>query len=89
LDRSLVAVGARIPYEQGGASLSMYQSGVVERVDHEGQAIHIRLAPKTWPRKWAAVIKPPRRADGGIAAQSAGNEGIAAVSTDSERERSL
>jgi GTP-binding protein HflX len=63
LDRSLVAVDARIPYEQGGLLSRMYQSGVVELVDHEGQAIHIRARlPKDLAQEVGrAVIKPPRK----------------------------
>jgi len=42
LDRSLVAVDARIPYEHGGILSRMYDSGVVDGVQHESQSIHVR-----------------------------------------------
>ncbi len=42
LDRALVQVDARITYEHGGLLSRMYQAGVVERVDHEELAIHVR-----------------------------------------------
>jgi len=68
LDRTLVAVDARISYEQGGLLSRMYQAGVVETVDHESQAIHIRARlPKDLAREVGRIALKPRARPGGRA----------------------
>ena len=42
LDRALVAVDARIAYDHGGMLARMYDAGVVDQVEHEERAIHVR-----------------------------------------------
>jgi GTP-binding protein HflX len=65
LDRTLVAVDARIAYEQGGLLSRMYQAGVVEMVDHEGQAIHVRARlPKDLAQEVGRMALKPRRRNG-------------------------
>jgi GTP-binding protein HflX len=71
LDRSLIPIDARIAYEQGGLLSRMYQAGVVESVDHEGQAIHIRARlPKDLATEVGRLaLKPPRKSRGGALTQ--------------------
>jgi len=65
LDRTLVPVDARIAYEQGGLLSRMYQAGVVEMVDHEGQAIHVRARlPKDLAQEVGRNALKPRRKSG-------------------------
>jgi GTP-binding protein HflX len=65
LDRALVPVDARIAYEQGGLLSRMYQAGVVEMVDHEGQAIHVRARlPKDLAQEVGRNALKPRRKSG-------------------------
>jgi GTP-binding protein HflX len=65
LDRALVPVDARIAYEQGGLLSRMYQAGVVEMVDHESQAIHVRARlPKDLAREVGRIAIKPRRRPG-------------------------
>jgi GTP-binding protein HflX len=62
LDRALVRVDARIAYAQGGLLSRMYQAGVVEQVDHEEQAIHIRARlPKDMAQEVGRIALKPRR----------------------------
>jgi GTP-binding protein HflX len=76
LDRALVPVDARIAYEQGGLLSRMYQAGVVEKVDHEGQAIHVRARlPKDLAKEVGRIALKPRRKSGSreIPRESAGS----------------
>jgi GTP-binding protein HflX len=62
LDRALVAVDARLAYDQGGMISRMYQAGVVEAVDHEGQAIHVRARlPRDLAQEVGRIALKPRR----------------------------
>jgi len=65
LDRALVPVDARLAYEQGGLISRMYQAGVVEMVDHESQAIHVRARlPKDLAQEVGRMALKPRRKSG-------------------------
>src|SRR3990172_60687 len=65
LDRALVPVDARISYEQGGLLSRLYQAGVVEMVDHEGQAIHVRARlPQDLAQEVGRNALKPRRKSG-------------------------
>lgn len=74
LDRSLVDVDARLGYELGGLVARAYQAGVVESVDHDGRAIHLRAR---LPRELAAEIRKaarPSRRPRSAPASSPGND---------------